>query len=1461
MSRNMIKPWSTGLTFALVALVALVASVVSFGGSAKADQPLVTSIKITSASNDAFTIGPGQTHTFTAVATRGSNAPSPAGVELDWVDDCGGGYSPNPSFTDVNGESNVILTACAVDGKHRIIVTDPVTGKSGEAHYTVDATAPVASPTQSPAANGAGWTNSSPVTVSWNWTDSGAGASGIDPANCTITSTASAQGSTTLTATCKDLAGNTGTASYTVKIDSIAPVITGSRTPAANGVGWNNTNVTVSFTCTDTGGSGVASSSGPTTLSTDGAGQSVTGTCTDNAGNSASATVSGINIDKTAPAISGSASPAANGNGWNNTNVTVSFTCTDGGSGVASSSAPTTLSTEAAGQSVTGTCTDNAGNSASATVSGINIDKTAPATTATATPSTWTNGSVTVHFAAAADSGSPITCDADVVVSSEGVSTVNGSCTDAAGNSASASATAKIDKTAPVITGSASPAANGAGWNNTNVTVSFTCTDDASGVASSSGPTTLSSDGSGQSVTGTCTDNAGNSASVTVSGINIDKTKPATTATATPSTWTNGSVTIHFAAAADGGSPITCDSDVVVSAEGVSTVTGSCTDAAGNTKSASATAKIDLTAPATTATATPSTWTNGSVTIHFAAAADSGSPITCDSDVVVTAEGVTTVTGACTDAAGNAASASATAKIDKTAPVITGSRTPAANGNGWNNGNVTVSFTCTDEASGVASSSGPTTLSSDGASESVTGTCTDNAGNSASATVSDINIDKTAPAITGSRTPAANGAGWNNSDVTVSFACTDGGSGVDSSSAPTTLGEGAGQSVTGTCTDKAGNSASATVSGINIDKTNPTITAANSGTLGNNGWYVGNVTVTFTCTDGLSGVASSSSPATLSDGSGQTATGTCTDKAGNSASVTSAAVNIDTTKPSISGSRTPAANGNGWNNTDVTVSFTCTDGGSGVASSSAPTTLSAEAAGQSVTGTCTDSAGNSASATVSGINIDKTAPATTATATPSTWTNGSVTVHFAAAADSGSPITCDSDVVVTTEGVTTTVTGACTDAAGNSASASATASIDKTKPVITASAKTADGNPYTPTTWTNQSVTVTFVCTDEASGVASFTAPVTVSAEGAEQAVIGTCTDNAGNTATISYGDGIDIDKTKPVAAPTQSPAANGAGWNNTDVVVTWHWTDAGGSGIDTANCTTTSTSTGEGTITLNASCKDNAGNTGTASYTVKVDKTAPAITAANSGTLGNNGWYVSNVTVTFTCTDALSGVASSSGPATLSTEGTNLTATGTCTDVAGNSASVTSTPVKIDKTAPAITLGSVANGSPLGTLPTCTATDAVSGLASKVLSTTYVATPGGIVATVKCAATDNAGNSTFKTTQYTSPASVCVVWKQPVRTPIMVFNTGSNIPLKLACQDINGNALTISGLTATVSVVGISGDATGTTPLTGAAMNASSGQYMTNWNSVKSTKVGTYRATATFSDGSTSSVDFGMVK
>ncbi len=99
--------------------------------------------------------------------------------------------------------------------------------------------------------------------------------------------------------------------------------------------------------------------------------------------------------------------------------------------------------------------------------------------------------------------------------------------------------------------------------------------------------------------------------------------------------------------------------------------------------------------------------------------------------------------------------------LDNTPPALTfGIPVPAANANGWNNSNVTIPFQASDTGAGVASTSpaGPLVLSTEGSAVSSVVTATDRAGNSAHFTSQAIQIDKTAPTISGM--PAAGCSLW-----------------------------------------------------------------------------------------------------------------------------------------------------------------------------------------------------------------------------------------------------------------------------------------------------------------------------------------------------------------------------------------------------------------------------------------------------------------------------------------------------------------------------------------------------------------------------------------------------------------------------------------------------------------------------------------------------------------------------
>lgn len=366
----------------------------------------------------------------------------------------------------------------------------------------------------------------------------------VDPAPVVSCSPASGStfplGETTVNCSATDVVGNSSSGSFKVTVqDTTPPNITLlSRTPA-NANGWNNGDVTVVWSCSDA--VGVISETASATVSTEGENQSVTGTCQDTSGNTASDTQTGINIDKTAPTVSASRAPDANANGWNNTDVTVSFSGTDALSGIDFCDADIVLSAEAAGQSASGACTDKAGNvSNPATISGINIDKTAPTISAALDKSPaatgWFNistGAPTVSFTCS-DALSGLDGDCPVAYTfGEGADQVYSQTVyDKAGNSALAGVSdLDVDLTAPSISASVSPARPASGWWNIASdapTVTYTCTDATSGVAFCTAPYTFA-EGADQSHTGSATDNAGNSASTDVSDIDVDLTAPTLT--------------------------------------------------------------------------------------------------------------------------------------------------------------------------------------------------------------------------------------------------------------------------------------------------------------------------------------------------------------------------------------------------------------------------------------------------------------------------------------------------------------------------------------------------------------------------------------------------------------------------------------------------------------------------------------------------------------------------------------------------------------------------------------------------------------------------------------------------------------------------------------------------------------------------------------------------------------------
>jgi hypothetical protein len=493
----------------------------------------------------------------------------------------------------------------------------------------------------------------------------------------------------------------------------------------------------------------------------------------------------------------------------------------------------------------------------------------------------WNKSNVSITWSAT-DVGSGVGSGPTPATASQSANTLGttftSSAADRLGNSGTGSVTVKLDKMNPTVSATPSPGPNSNGWNNTNVALSVTCSDGFSGIKSCTGggTFTFSSEGAHQSTSVTATDNADNSVTQTAGDVSIDKTPPslsgAPTTSANGNGWYKADVGIHWSCSdTQSGVDGSCPADSTITGEGSGLLgTKSVSDKAGNSTTADSThVNIDRHAPVTNATAPPA-WNNVDVTVTLDPSdglsgvdatyykTDGGGQQTYSdiSKPSFSTEGTHTLDYWSVDKAGNEEQHhTIQVGIDKTPPTITHGLSPEPNANGWNNSDVTVHFICDDQAnlSGIASCTSDQVVSTEGADQSVTGTALDNAGNDADDPAL-VSLDKTPPTIGAAVDRAPNGNGWYKADVFVGFTCSDGISGIDICPGTATLGEGGNQSASGTAYDMAGNSASAGVSGIDVDKTAPTLDGAAAAGPNGHGWYQGDVTIHWTCSDALSGI-------------------------------------------------------------------------------------------------------------------------------------------------------------------------------------------------------------------------------------------------------------------------------------------------------------------------------------------------------------------------------------------------------------------------------------------------------------------------------------------------------------------------------------------------------------------------------------------------------------------------------
>lgn len=593
-----------------------------------------------------------------------------------------------------------------------------------------------------------------------------------------------------------------------------------------------------------------------------------------------------------------------------------------------------------------------------------------------------------------------------------------------------------------------------------------------------------------------------------------------------------------------------------------------------------------------------------------------------------------------------------------------------------------------------------------------------------------------------------------------------------------------------------------------VDSTSPEIAVNVSGTAGLNGWYRGNVQISWTVTDAESTVSSSTGCATSSVTEDTTGvTFTCSATSAGGTATQSVTVKRDTAAPTLNfGSAAPAPNAGGWNSGDVSVPFEATDTLSGIytTSSGSPVIVTGEGAGLSAQVIVTDFAGNAATFTTPAFNIDRSPPSLSPNVSGTLGANGWYTSDVQVSwtlSDDGSPIHSTEGCEVAT--VTTDTDGVTFSCVATSAAGTATGSItvkrDATPPQIVFGTPSPAPNAGG---WNSTDVSIPYTMTDALSGIVgtSIPSPVIITGEGIGLRAPVTVTDGAGNS-TTAQSPPVNIDRS--ITVVTVTPVVTGTlgneGWYRSNIGVSWAVT---GNVSSSTGCGASSITTDTAGITFTCSATSATG-TVTNSVTVKRDATPPILTW-RAGTPAANaaGWNRANVSFPYnTPTDARSGVASVSAasPVVVSTEGTGVTASVTVTDRAGNSAVFTTTPRNIDKTAPTVTITTPASNAVVGLYATAFANYSCVDAASGVTSCSGTQANGAPLNTrvmngwytFRVTGADAAGNSFQRSHNWSTAGSFLFEGYLAPMQNDPVFNlvtAGSRVPMRFKLPDRLGS-------------------------------------------------------------------------
>ncbi len=266
-------------------------------------------------------------------------------------------------------------------------------------------------------------------------------------------------------------------------------------------------------------------------------------------------------------------------------------------------------------------------------------------------------------------------------------------------------------------------------------------------------------------------------------------------------------------------------------------------------------------------------------------------------------------------------------------------------------------------------------------------------------------------------------------------------------------------------------------------------------------------------------------------------------------------------------------------------------------------------------------------------------PTITGTISATGWYTSDVLIELNGVIDSSAvDVTIDKKLInYNTAGETVTITA--TDAAGNVTIKQIIVKVDKEAPIINDPVITGTvGNNG----WYTTDITINHAdASDNLSGVKETTIDKTsVSGNTAGETVIITSVDNAGNVST--YEQVIKIDTEKPVInKPTLEGNKGKNGWYTSSVTIVDNSATDNLSGLDKIEVDKELLSKDTNGETVTITAIDKAGNVSTYEEVIKIDTEAPTIEKLTiDGTMGNNGWYTTPVTITNnSSTDYMSGV------------------------------------------------------------------------------------------------------------------------------------------------------------------------------------------------------------------------------